>query len=335
LAVSIDVPLTGSLAEPTIDLTSSEAVVALERVDRSSWVNTEVETRVKVIDERTGPIIDLTRDEPWTAGYHRSAAELEALERTIVSMIDPELAALSGLVLVEVDPASPLSDFTRTKELEFGWEDLPVYMKGYEHATPASLLVDFDRPDGPRIVFAGRSVRGHLLGPQSCGSQVIDTVEHVTPAEVRAYYGIPDLHACFDITTAYRVRGLERSRRHNEYFAHMFMVMSRVSLAANVPYFMAYMNPLSKNAVDRLGLPMAPLCGKEIVAPLVEGYEYNAAFQTIAIAADEVFRSLYDPHHELAPFVEPFRSVNIPVLEIRVPPATIDLTDQSMSDAVR
>jgi hypothetical protein len=322
LDVSFVAPTAGSPVEPTestIDLTRSEAIVALERADRSNWVGHKIGIVAEVIDDQNLPVIDLTSDQPWTAGYHRTSAELAGLEQKLIATIDPELAALSGLVIVEVDPASPLVDFGRTKELEFGWEDLPMYMKGYEHAAPGSFLVDFDRPDGPRIVFAGRSVRGRLLGTESCGSQVIDTVGHLTAAEVRSYYGVADLHSCYDITTAYRINGLERSRRHAEYFLHMFMVMMRTIVSEDVPYCMAYMNPMSKHAMERAGLPMMPLCGKEIVAPLVGGHEYNAAFQAIAISVDEVSNTLYNPSHPFSELVEPFRSVEIPLMYLRVP----------------
>jgi hypothetical protein len=306
-----------SSTEPAIDLTSDEVVIALERLDSSGWVDSTVKTKVEVIDEQTRTIIDLTADEPWRAGYFRTDQEILDLEQKLIGLIDPEVAALSGLVMVETDAASPLTDITRSLEMKFGWEDLPVYMHGYEHAAPGSYLVDFDRPT-PRIVFAGRGVRGPMLGPQSSGSQVIDSVEHVTAAEVRSYYGIPDLHACFDVTTVYRRKGVERAKAQKDYFAYIFLVMTRVAFEANVPYLMAYMNPLSKMAVDRLGYPTEPLCGREIQAPLVEGYEYNADFQATAIPADFLYDTLFNPNHALAAFVEPLRSVNVPMVNVRV-----------------
>jgi hypothetical protein len=271
------------------------------------------------IDLSAGEVIDLTEPNPYARGYFRTPEQCADLERRIIELIDPAIIPDSGLVQVMIEGASPLADFNRTLEMSQGWLDMPTYMHGYEHATLAIALVDFDR-ERPAITNGGRIVLGRLTAPYSSGSQVIDALgDRIDPQAVGAELGA-DLRTCMDGTTFIAVRGLPRSPKFPFGYGLLnFVGFTRLMLAENAPWGFAYVNQESLDFFTKVGLRYQLILGEELQAPLVDGHQYNADFHAVVLPQETFLRSFLSDDHPLAAVVEPYRKMALPQLMVRSP----------------
>jgi hypothetical protein len=282
------------------------------------WEGLPFSSITKVIDlTDEARLIDLTDDTPFVAGYHRTAEELRALEERILSYVPADAVAESGLVFVEMSGLSAVSDWFRTSEMNLGWGDMPVWMTGYEHVTRCFAVCDFHADGGPAIVRGFRLGIG-ALGAGTTGSQVVDSLlGQVTLDEVRAFHQIDDVRACWDVSSFFTVPGRKRTDRHPfGYAPYAYLGIFRRALQCNVPVGFSYTNRLTDESLAKNLIPQVPLAGRDLRAPTIEGYEYNADMKAFVLSAFDGGEMLFDPGHEYSAMIASFR--NTPMAHVLI-----------------
>jgi hypothetical protein len=257
----------------------------------------QVPTAMAVID-LTMPelLIDLT-ESTQVQRYNTALETAPALTEELIDLLPNDCYEFGeGLVCVVAPGESKYGDIVRAWETKMGWGDMPTYMNGYEHASVFTLFIDKDPTGRAELVHCIRQLQGSRLGPESSGSQVIDSASFaITADEVRSFYGIDDLHTCWDTTSSVSLnkRGVKRVP-----YGLLFLRLGLDYMYAHgAPKSFNWINPLTLKSIRRMGFAPDLLCEREIQAPLVDGYEYNERF--IAGAQDTVTTrsAILSTHH--------------------------------------
>jgi hypothetical protein len=294
----------GTTSRVPAALTDPSGEIGARFAARSShWEGFPFSSITKVIDlTDDARLIDLTDDAPFVAGYHRSDRELHTLEQRILGYVPREVVPDSGLVLVEMSGLSTASDWFRTSEMNLKWGDMPVWMTGYEHGVRCFAVCDFLAEGGPAIT----------------GSQVVDSLlGQVTVEEILAFHQIDDIRDGWDVTSFFTVPGRKRNDRHPfGYAPYAYLVLVRRALECNAVLGFSFTNGLSDDSLAKNVMATVPLAGRDLRAPVVEGYEYNAEMKAFTLDPFDAGTVLFDPGHERSALVAPFR--NTPIAHVLV-----------------
>ena len=311
----------GATVAPRVPLALTEGsdVVGASYTSRTAhWEGVAFSSVTPVIDlTDNARLIDLSAESPFVAGYHRNFEELAVLEQRILSYVPSEAVPDSGLVVVEMSGLSSASDWFRTSEMNLEWGDMPVWMVGFEHAARCFALCDFGAEAGPAIVRGLRLGIG-ALGAGQTGSQVVDSLlDQVGVEEICAFHGIDDLRTCWDITSFFRVPGHKRNERFPfGYAPYAYLGIFRRALQCDVPMGLSFTNRLTDESLAKSMVPTVALAGRDLRAPEVEGYEYNAEMKAFVLPAFDGGAMFFDPGHEYNSMLESFR--NTPMANVIV-----------------
>ncbi len=280
-----------------------------------AWPDLATEYVVDVLDLTESPrMIDLVAESPFIAGYHRSDEDMAAMEQRILSYVPREVLGESQLAMVILDGLNPLVDWSRTREIGLEWTEMAEYMHGYEHAARFFGVCDFGLDGGPRIVYAGRMFDGRKMGPESCGSQVVDgLVGEITPEEVCAFHGIDDLRKVWESSSMYRIKDIPRTDRYPfGYGAFAYLGVIRMAIEEDVSAILSYVNDATARQLVRQGIPSVPLGGRLLKPHSEEGSAYFDDFAAYGYPLMDAADSMLNVNSELSEFLDLFRKPALP-----------------------
>jgi hypothetical protein len=303
--------LDGAPREVDIDLTRPISTVA---ANGDPFAVSNEKFPVREIDSGIEQVIDIT-DEPYVQGYTRTPDEVARIEHSLIEAARAEDSP-DGLVMMYVPGMHPWGDAGRTYERSLGWDGIPAWMHGYEHAALYLFLVDANVPGGTRITAGGTGVRPKLLGAHSSGSKTVDALRGVvTPEEVCAYHGLVDLReTVMEGGTIYRCPDVPESPR----FPFGPMPAGYLSLLAllqrsGVAHSTCFVNDKSFRSMDRLGFGPELLCGRKLSVPeeAVTGDEVGTEYMAVLLRTENMSRVLLDPSSAFLPVLKPYLGVTI------------------------
>jgi hypothetical protein len=303
--------LDGAPREVDIDLTRPISTVA-ENGD--PFAINDAQYPVRTVQSGVEQVIDLT-DEPYVAGYFRTEAEVARIHQALIEASGVEDTP-DGLVMMYVPGTHPWGDAGRTYERNLGWDGIPAWMHGYEHAAFYLFLIDATVPGGTKIIAGGAGLRPKLMGSHSTGSKVLDSLHGlVTPEEMSSHHGLGNPRdTMIEGGTMYRRPDVPESPQLP--FGPMpagYLSLLSFLQRERATHSLGFMNEKSLRSLDRLGFEPELLCGRRLSVPeeAVSGDEVGTEYLATVIRTEKMSRVLLDPSSAFQPVLEPYWALTI------------------------
>jgi hypothetical protein len=268
----------------------------------------------RTIDSGVDQVINLT-DEPYVAGYFRTEEEVVRLHHALIEASGVE-GSPDGLAMMHVPGTHPWGDAGRTYERNLGWDGIPAWMHGYEHAAFYLYLVDATVPGGTRITAGGAGLYPKLLGAHSTGSKVLDSLSGVvSPEDFSAHHGLGmprdsmieggTMFRCPDVPDS---PSLPFGPMPAGYLSMLWFMQSE-----RITHSLGFMNNKSFRSLDRLGFEPELLCGRQLSVPeeAVSGDEVGTQYVATVVRTEKMSRVLLDPSSAFRPVLEPYLDLTI------------------------